>query len=206
MKNRGDFIERLPWRIGSGLGGKDRSGWVFCAQVGNRTYLRFVPLEPESPVVNEIGTCLRLVECEEQAPRVLDPGLADGVYQAWKRARRSIHESWMAESDPANIQPRVRKLNREIADFLRRHPPGEVAQEELDHILEALESPWARREENALRLVWRQELASAEDKAQALIREIERLGVEPFEASAPLPAIDPVEINLVCWMGIEKAS
>ena len=46
----------------------------------------------------------------------------------------------------------------------------------------------------------------AEDKAQALIREIERLGVEPFEASAPLPAIDPEEINLVCWMGIEKAS
>jgi hypothetical protein len=204
VKNRGDFIERLPWRVGSGLGGKDRSGWVFCAQVGNRTYLRFVPLEPESPVVNEIGTCLRLVECEEQAPRVLDPGLADGVYQAWERARRSIHESWMAESDPANIQPRVRKLNREIADFLRHHPPREMAQEQLDRLLEALESPWARREENALRLVWRQELASAEEKAQALAQEIERLGVEPFETPTPLPAIDPEEINLVCWMGIEK--
>ncbi len=72
VSQRGSFIERLPGRIGSGLRGKDRSGWVFCAQAGDRTYLRFVPLEPDSPIVSELGTCLRLVECEEQTPRSLD--------------------------------------------------------------------------------------------------------------------------------------
>jgi hypothetical protein len=204
VRNLGDAIERLPSRIGSGLRGKDRSGWVFCAQVGDRTYLRFVPIEPEATIVTEVGTCLRMVECEEKSPRVLGTSLADGVYRAWERARHSIHESWMAETDPAHIQPRIRRLNREAADFLRRHPPKDIPQEKLDRIIEALESPWARREENALRQVWRQEHASAEAKAQALVREIELLGVEPFESAPPLPRIGPEEIHLVCWMGIEK--
>ena len=75
-----------------------------CAQAGDRTYLRFVPWEPDSPIVSELGTCLRLVECE-QSPHFLDASLADGAYQAWQRARRSIHDSWMTESDPANLQP-----------------------------------------------------------------------------------------------------
>ncbi len=97
----------------------------------------------------------------------------------------------MAESDPATLQPRVRKLNREVADFLRRHPPREMSQDKVDRLLEALETPWARREENALRLVWQQERRGNEEKAQALIREIELLGVEPFEAAKPLPVIEP---------------
>ena len=153
--------------------------------------------------MTEVGACLRLVECEENTPRVLGPSLSDGVYQAWERARRSIHESWMAETDPAHLQPKIRKLNREAADFLRLHPPRDMDQEKLDRLIEALESPWSRREENTLRLLWRQEYASAEAKAQALVREIERLGVEPFESAPPLPAIGPEEIHLVCWMGIE---
>jgi len=111
----------------------------------------------------------------------------------------------MTESDPANLQPRVRKLNREVAGFLRRHPPREMSQDKLDRLLEALEMPWARREENALRLVWQQELRSNDEKALALAQEIERLGMEPFEAPKPLPAIEPEEINLICWMGIAKA-
>ena len=59
--------------------GKER-GMFFCAIVGERTYIRFVPGDtnwkpiPEKEerlerVVREIGTCLRLIECEPEMSR-----------------------------------------------------------------------------------------------------------------------------------------
>jgi hypothetical protein len=200
----GDTIRELPWRLGSGMRKGTATGHLFCATVGERIYLRFVPAEPGAPILGELGTCLRRLECTEETPRVLNDELARAVYDAWARARRSIFEAWSFETDPANLQPRIRRLNRDVASFLRAHPPPEVAQDRLHRALDAVESPWPRREEHLLRLVWERAFPTNRDKARALVEEIERIGAEPFHAPEPLPPISEEEIHLITWMGIAR--
>jgi hypothetical protein len=199
-----ELIRDLPWRAGSGMQKGEHSGHLFCATVGDRIYLRFVPLDSGREIIGELGTCLRLLECTEETPRVLSEELALAAYQAWESARQSIFDAWNFETDPANLQPKVRKLNRDVAAFLRDHPPAEVEQERLNRCLDAIESPWPRREENLLRLAWEREFESDTDKAHHLIQEVEQIGAEPFHAPEPLPPIELDEIHPIAWMAIER--
>lgn len=200
----GNDVENLPWRTGSGMRKGPRAGHFFCAAVGDRTYLRFVPLGPREEIIGELGTCLRLIECTEETPRVLSSEMAEGAYEAWDRARRSIFDAWTFETDPANLQPRVRRLNREVAAYLREYPPGDVDQERLNRCLDAVESPWSRREENQLRQAWERESDAASGKAKALVETVETIGAEPFRPPDPLPPIDMEEVHLITWMAIES--
>jgi hypothetical protein len=204
LEKHGDAIRELPWRVGSGMRKGAHAGHIFCATVGERSYLRFVPLEPDREIVAELGTCLWLLECTEDTPRVLSDEMARAAYEAWVRARKSILDAWMFETDPANLQPRIRKLDREVAAFLRANPPPGVDQERLDRVLDAVESAWPRRDENLLRLAWERTYASATEKARSLIEEIENIGAEPFHAPEPLPPIAEEEIHLVTWMALER--
>jgi hypothetical protein len=195
-------IRNLPWRAGSGMAKGERAGHIFCATVGERIYLRFVPLESNGEIVGELGTCLRLLECSEETKRVLSPKMALAAYGAWERARRCIFDAWTFETDPANLQPKVRKLNRDVAAFLREHPPTDVEQGRLHRCLDAIEAPWSRREENLLRLVWERDFPADIEKARFLIEEVEHIGAEPFRAPDPLPPIEANEIHLICWMAL----
>ena len=197
-------IQELPWRAGSGMVKGERTGHVFCATVGERIYLRFVPLDPDGEIVAELGTCLRLLECTEETQRVLNPEMALGAYEAWARARQSIYQAWSFETDPANLQPKVRKLNRDVAAFLREHPRVDIGQERLNRCLDAIESPWSRREENLLRIAWEREFPSPADKSRHLIEEAERIGAEPFRPHDPLPPIEIDQVSLICWMAIQR--
>lgn len=123
LERLGDRSERLPWRVGSGMARRDRTGYFFCATVGDRVYLRFVPLAPDEEIISEIGTCLRLIECTEDTPAALSADMAAAAFDAWQRARASIFEAWTFKTDPANLQPKVRRLNHEVAEFLRKYPP-----------------------------------------------------------------------------------
>lgn len=204
LEHYGDRIENLPWRVGSGMVKGDRTGHFFCATVGGRVYLRFVPLEKETEIVSEIGTCLRLIECTEDTHAVVSSEMAEAAYGAWRRARDHIFESWMFETDPKNLQPRVRRLNREVAAFLRDSLASDMEQDRVERALEAVEAPWSRREEAQLRAVWvRDDFDRAGLKARALVEEIERIGAEPFHAPAPLPPIEPEEVDLICWLAIQ---
>ena len=109
----------------------------------------------------------------------------------------------MFETDTKNLQPKIRKLNREVAEFLRENPPPSIDQERLHTCLDAIESPWSRREENQLRIVWKQEFETDIEKAQRLVEEVERIGAEPFKAPPPLPPIEADEIHLITWMAID---
>ena len=182
----------------------DRTGHAFCATVGERTYLRFVPLEAGREIVSELGTCLRLIECGEETPRVVSPEMALGAYNAWRQARSSIYQAWTFETDPANLQPKVRRLNHEVAAFLREHPPVGVEQERLNRCLDAIESPWSRREENQLRLAWDRQFPNDAEKSKYLVEEVEKIGAEPFRPPDPLPPIQIEDIHLICWMAIER--
>jgi hypothetical protein len=204
LERYGAAIHDLPWRTGSGMRKGTRAGHLFCATVGDRIYLRFVPRESEGEILGELGTCLRLLECTEDTPRVLTEEMALAAYESWAKARRSIFDAWTFETDPANLQPKIRKLNRDVAAFLRANPPPFVEQERLHRCLDAIESPWPRREENLLRLAWERDFRASAERARHLVEEVERIGAEPFHAPVPLPPIETEEIHLITWMAIER--
>ncbi len=207
-------IVGLPGRAGSGMRRGGRCGVLFCAEVElareQRSFLRFVPAgvgwRPGAlPIVRETGTCLRLIDCTEKTPRHMPPALADGVFAFWEAALADILAEWANLSDPANLQPQVRRLNREIAAFLRAHPARDADGARLVQALDILEAPWPRREEVLLREQFRSHTESAAARSARLIDWVLASGMERFEPPAPLPPIVPEDVRLVCWMAIEAA-
>lgn len=196
-------LRELPWKAGSGLVKGSRRGHFFCARVGGRVYLRFVPVDG-GRLVHEIGTCLRLIECGPETARVVPEDLHQRAFAAWERARQDIFEAWQRETDPANLQPRAPKLNRTIAAFLRANPPQGIEQVRLERCLEAIEAPCSRREEHLLRAVFQQESVGQTARARAIVEVVERMGLEPYHAPEPLPPIRVGDVHLVCWLAIEK--
>ncbi len=118
-----------------------RRGVFFCAVVGGRTYLRFVSADEtwavstaEDAVVREVGTCLRLIECEPDTPTWYPEALQDRVYDFWEAAQQDIWSDWMRETDPANLQPRVRPLNLRVAEFIRTNPPIDMPDAQVTRV------------------------------------------------------------------------
>ena len=223
-------IVEMPWKTGSGMTKGARRGIFFCAVVGHgakleRTYLRFVPATADwspdrsAPVEAEVGACLRLVECEEDTPTWFPPVVRERAFDFWELARRDIWERWMRETDPANLQPRLRPLNRRVAAFIRDNPPPNVPDDRVRQAVEVLESPWPRREEIMLRKWFGSADQPPEDGdpsasgsckdlrrpalSQRLIDEVLNTGLEPLRPPPLLPVIEPSEVELICWLGIE---
>ena len=212
----GDYIVRLPWKVGTGMIKGVRRGVFFCAVVGHkteleRTYLRFVtadddwrPRKDESSIVREIGTCLRLIECDDETEPWIAPALQDAVYDFWEVAQHDILDDWTSQTDPANLQPKVRPLNHRVAEFIRANSPADVAMDRVIRALDVLESPWPRREEIMLRGWFESGASGATDPARFLIDRILETGLEPVEPATPLPPIRRDDVELICWMGIER--
>lgn len=202
-------LVRMPYGIGSGMVKGSRQGVFFCAAIGNRTYLRFVPTNPEwqrgeetGSIVREIGTCLRIIECTPETPRHLPSEAEEAAFDLWEEARQSIYESWMAETDPANLQPKVRPLNHRVAEFIRSNRPADIDVRDQSLALDILEAPWPRREETMLRELFQKE-EPADAKARNLLSFILGSGLEPFSQPALLPPIDLEDVRLVCWMAVQ---
>jgi hypothetical protein len=209
-------ITELPGRAGSGMRKGKKSGVLFCAEVelaeGRRTFLRFVPAQPgwqpvaePQAIMRETGTCLRLIDCKEDTPREMPPGLGDGVFAFWDVALGDILAEWDDLSDPANLQPPVRLLNRQVAAFIRAHPPHDMDGARLAKALDVLEAPWPRREEALLREQFRDRTGTAAARSLRLTEWILATGLERFEPPAPLPPISETDVRLVCWMAVEVA-
>jgi hypothetical protein len=206
-------IVGMPWKAGSGMAkGSDR-GVLFCAAVGHRTFLRFVAADKtwrfkgdEECIVSELGSCLRIVECEPQTPRLVPKELEeDRIFDLWDVAQAHIWRSWMIETDPANLQPKLRPLNRRAAEFIRANPPSEMDAARTTQALDVLESPWPRREELTLREWFDNETLAGAAKAADLIERILATGLEPFREPPTLPPIRLDEVELVCWMAVSPA-
>jgi hypothetical protein len=205
-------LARMPLGAGSSLVKGNQQGAFFCAAVGERTYLRFVPTDPEweplddHPVLHELGTCLRLIECDEHAERRMSDTLEERIFDLWGGARSDIHSAWMRETDPANLQPTVRPLNQRVAAFIRDHRPTEDDGRRVNQALDILESPWPRREELLLRDWFGDTSRDGAEKARALVEAILDTGLEPFVQPPLLPPIELDDVRLVCWMGISPAA
>lgn len=205
-----DRIVHLPWKAGSGMVRGTRRGVFFCAVVGERTYLRFVAADDRwaartDEIVREVGTCLRLIECDPETPTWYPDGLQEVVYDFWDVAQADILSEWMRETDPANLQPKVRPLNLRVAEFIRANPAVGVPEEEVRRALDILESPWPRREEIMLRHWFEDENLTGSKLSKFLIEQIAGTGLEPVEPPEPLPPISAHDIQLLCWLGIDSA-
>lgn len=203
-------IVQIPWKAGSGMAKGSYRGVLFCAAVGDRTFLRFVPADEtwrplggQDAIVGELGSCLRLGECEPETPRVVPSILEeDRIFDLWNAARKHIWRSWMIETDPANLQPKLRLLNRKVAEFIRNNVAKETDAGRIARALDIVESPWPRREEMLLREWFFDETRTGTDKALYLIDRILETGLEPFHQPPILPTIRMDEIELVCWLAI----
>jgi hypothetical protein len=203
----GDRIRTLPGGAGSGFLGGPVRGHFFCARVGERLFMRFVDWYPTNGVRLITGStldCLRRIRCRADTKRSVAKDLADGAHDAWRLAMDEIYREWMHDTDPANLQPKVRPTLRAAADQLRAHPPAGVDEVSLDRLIESLEAPWGARIERRIReaLIWPEGV----ERSNAIARTIYELGLEPYRPPDPLPVIDRDEIRLVCWLAVDAAS
>ena len=213
LDRNADRIKCMPWGIGSGMAKGKYCGVFFCAVVGDRTYLRFLATDASwqfdrgnTKIVHEIGTCLRLVECDESTPRLVPAKLEDAVLDLWQIAREDIWTSWMVETDPAKLQPKVRPLNQRVAEFIRANRPADDEAREVNRALNILKSPWPRREEIMLRDWFVEGPRGGVNKSRFLIEKIGETGLEPFVQPKLLPPIELGDIRLACWMGLSPTT
>jgi hypothetical protein len=120
-------------------------------------------------------------------------------------AQQHIWRAWIVETDPANLQPKLRPLNRKVAEFIRANPPADVDSTRITQTLDVVESPWPRREELMLREWFDDETRTGPAKAAYQIDKILETGLEPFREPPTLAPIRIEEIELVCWMAISPA-
>jgi len=133
------------------------------------------------------------------------PDRRDGrsCIRGWAKARKNIFDAWMKLTDPTHLQPKVRKLNRQVATFLREHPPDNVTEEQLRRYLDSVETPWTLRDEKQLREVFEKSYPDDQARAAAVAKMIEEIGIEPSEPVQTYPLIKKDEVILVCWMALE---
>lgn len=205
MQTREQEIKQLPWAAGSGIANGPQRGHSFCARVGERLFLRFVPSEGGDVVRNTLQ-CLRAITCSDDSPRHLPPDLAEATYAAWEKARQNIYDEWIFSTDPANLQPKIRPFFRRAAEHLRKHPPPDVSQTELDTTIESLEAPWGVRIERAIKEVFNPDAEDPAAASKALVWKVRELGLQPFIQPEPLPVIDEEDIALICWMAVDNES
>lgn len=217
LEFRKQEIISMPWKSGSGMIKGNYQGVFYCAKVGERIYLRFVhadknwmlkytssnsDLISEIPDIDsELGTCLRIIECDEKQEFYIDEKMQDAAFEFWDHAKNDIYLKWSHETDPINLQPRVRPLNRRVADFLRENTIAEIEAKDLEKALQIIESPWRRRDERNLRS-WFNLALSNKEKAKVLIQNVLLSGLEPFISPEPLPPIEKEDIKLINWIAI----
>ncbi len=202
LNERRAQILSLPWAAGSGMRRGREEGHVFCARVWEHLFLRFVPLNPEQSVISDTLTCLKLASCDIGTERFLPERLRSLAYGAWEKARESIFEAWAFQTDPKNIEPKIRPLFRKVAEHLRMHRPSDLSQEALEETLESVEAPWGMRNERELRKILEDEDLQDLERSEHLVEKIRELGMRPFRAPEPLPRIDREQIKLVCWIAL----
>jgi hypothetical protein len=201
LEKYADEIRKLPWGSGSSMLG-EQDGHFFCARIGDRLFLRFLPKGAVEPKRDNLE-CLRLIACPEDS--AAQPADLNDAYSAWETARADIFNDWTRDTDPANIQPRVSRGLRDAAEHLRRFPPANFEQSEIERAINSIEAPMPNREERALKEIFaRNREKNPRQASMELVAEIKRLGLEPFTPPAPLDPIEPEDVRLICWMAVRS--
>ena len=104
----------------------------------------------------------------------------------------------MQETDPANLQPKVRPLNQRVAEYIRANRPLDDEGNHVNEALDILEAPWPRREDALLREWYAEAAPNPLEKVRRLVSSIRESGLEPFSQPPLLPPIELDDIRLVC--------
>jgi len=198
-----DRVYALPWGAGSGFVTGKVPGCFFCIRVLEKVFYRFVSADAAAPMVKDTLQCLTLIACKPDTPRYLPPEHLPEVYRAWEKARADVFKDWTWMTDKANLEPRIRPLFRAIAEHLRKHPATGIVQSELEATLSAIEAPWGPRIERELRLAFQQS-GTPQEISQTVVDRVRALGLQPYVAPKPLDPIEPDEVNLVCWLAVQR--
>ena len=177
-------------------GGEDEAGWTGRTEGGG---------EPQ--VIDDTLACLDRAQplSGPDTPRVLGEKVLRRAFDAWEVARAHIVEAWNHNADPANLQPDIAPALRRAAELVRSHPPPELAQEEIDRAVDALQAPYQERVVRSVRSALNADGEPAE-RAAAVLAVIDDLGLEPYSTPEPLPEITPDDVHLVCWQALTAAS
>ena len=130
--------------------------------------------------------------------RLSDAELA--VFNSWEKAKTQLVASWNFLSDPRNVQPRIDRLNRRIADELRK-VSDKTSESGLQNVIRIVEAPWDQREKRSL-AEWFDRYQSNDLSLAAFIKAILDAGVEPYIQPPLRPPIDASSVELVGWMAI----
>ena len=188
----------------------NEEGYVFLGKIISsktnykKNFLRFVPLDINKPINKQDGYCLRLVESDDNTPLAKSKKINENVFDAWKWAKEDIHKEWSFFTDPKNLQPKVRKINRDIQEHLIKYHPN-ISDLDFKRAMGAIINPLSGKQERHLRAILKNEEFIENNKSKKLVEEIISLGIEPFKKPKIYPQIHPDLINLVCWMGIIKS-
>jgi hypothetical protein len=204
-----NFVEHLPWVAGSGKETDGPGGFVFCAKVGDhpRPQYRWVPLTGDGEnidvesMVEDTLTCLGKVVCTPDTKRVLPESIVDLAYDAWEAARNHIHERWIENTDPSNMQPAIPKPMRDAAELLTSHRPNDLEDTRWRRLLDTIEAPYDTRTQRMVRKTIDAHEAPKE-RVAAIIALIDDLGLEPPAEVEALPEIEEQDVNLVTWLAL----
>lgn len=184
---------------------------MFCARIGDheRVQFRYVEVgEPTAPViVADTLACLAQALCPDgmATERVLDEATYSRAFAAWDIARTDIVVEWNRASDPANLVTPVPAIMHRAADLVRAHKPADMAMEEADWLIDALQAPYPERIRREVRRIIVTGDDTEVEKVRGLLALARDLGLAASPPPEPLPEIIEDDVHLVCWLAIVPA-
>ena len=202
-------VKTLPWGSGSGMQAADtEAGYVFCAKVGDhpKPVFRFVPVDDHKPV-SETQICLDAAHPPNgmDTPRELQSTAESGAFKAWATARASILSDWNYMADKANLEPRIAPRLKAAADLVRRHHPSDMPQDAVERAIDTIQAPHAERTIRAIHKASKGSETQTKERVEAILKEVDRLGLQPYTPPEPLPPIGDDDIHLVVWIAVGAA-
>jgi hypothetical protein len=201
-----NLVKDLAWGSGSGKAVKGQiPGYVFCVKIADKAepLYRFVSYEDENApeVISDTLACLAHAHAEEDTERILDDGAYMRAYEAWSLAKEDIYEKWEFLTHPKNVQPSVPKAMRDALEILRKTPPANMNESEINILINSLESDYGMRIQRRIREAI-QSGTSDQEKAVNIAASAKEIGLEPAPPPKPLPPITQEDIHLLCWMAV----
>ena len=149
-------MKDLAWGSGSGKAVKGQiPGYVFCVKIADKAepLYRFVSYQDENApeVISDTLACLAHAHAEEDTERILDDGTYMRAYEAWSLAKEDIYEKWEFLTHPKNVQPSVPKAMRDALEILRKTPPANMNESEINILINSLESDYGMRIQRRIR-------------------------------------------------------
>ncbi|GMA23114.1 helicase [Luteimicrobium album] len=211
-------VENLPWGAGSGIvRDGDGPGIVYCVRIADhpRPQFRYVPLEhaddghyeprrlegkPE--IVDRLLACLTHADPRSpDAEAVLPRELHDAVLDTWPLVQQAIYDDWMAQADPATVEPSIPRAMLDASELIRWH--GGFLGERQDALVQRYGQVVDNRIVRDVRGTLRRYEGEAEAGVRALAELADALRLPIPVPVEPLPEIELDDVRVLCWMAVQ---